>query len=68
MKEVTIKKLCECGGEIEYIQKSGMLASHPPQYQHKCNKCDKRKNYFLKYPYSFIEFDQQEQEIRYEEE
>lgn len=37
------KKLCECGGELEF--EGSVMTSCPPQYPYTCKKCGKRYVY-----------------------
>lgn len=50
-KEVKVVKViakCECGGEFE---PTGMkYMTNPPQYPHKCNKCEKKEQFRCTYP------------------
>jgi len=39
---------CECGEEMKYSNVE--LTSNPPQYPHKCLKCEKSKNMRQRYP------------------
>ena len=34
---IQIKKMCECGGEIEFTGKC--LTSYPAKYEHACKSC-----------------------------
>lgn len=49
---VIVKMKCEKCGE-GLMEKFGntVLATYPPQYPHKCNKCGKVENYPVEYPY-----------------
>ena len=38
VKPVKIEAVCDCGGIYE-INSNVVLATYPPQYQYKCNKC-----------------------------
>lgn len=47
---IGIKYICDLckEGEMEYT--GNMLMTNPPQFTHKCNRCEVEKSFFKKYP------------------
>lgn len=51
MVEVLVQAMCDkCGGEMIAVP-GVILMSDPPQYPHRCNKCESTENYLEAYPH-----------------
>lgn len=50
VKTYLVNATCDCGGVMVFQGIS--LLSHPPQYPHKCQLCDKVENLSDMYPYT----------------
>jgi uncharacterized protein with PIN domain len=59
-----VTKICdECNeGEMVRVNNNIVLTTYPEQYQHECNKCGAKRNYFVSYPRLENEYEEMEEE------